>query len=182
MVITSAYFINFRWHEFLGFCGSNHVIRIRKSMFVWMLNVSVYFINCCWGEFQGFCGNNHLWHLWANYHIDASCVMTSSKPGNFGFTSIYLIIFLWHEFLVLGGTNHIIYEPIITWMLISYWRLQNRDISLCLNVNCLCLIHELLLTWNSKQQIWSNHIWAYNEVDSYFAMTSSKQGSLIASI
>ena len=83
-----------------------------------------------------FCGNNHLWHLRANYHVDASCAVTSSKPGNFGFTSIYLIIFLGHEFLGFGGTNHIIYEPIITWMLISYLRLQNRDISLCLNVNC----------------------------------------------
>ena len=41
-----------------------------------------------------FCGNNHLWHLRANYHVDASCAMTSSKPGNFCFTSIYLIIFL----------------------------------------------------------------------------------------
>ena len=94
MVIASAYFINFRWLEFPGFLWTNRVIRIRKSIFVWILNVSVYFINCWWCEFQGFCRNNDLWHLWANYHIDASCVMTSSKPGNFGFTSIYLIIFL----------------------------------------------------------------------------------------
>ena len=55
---------------------------------------------------KGFCGNNL---LWAYYHVAASCVMTSSKQGNFGLTSIHLINFRWHEFLGFGGTNYIIY-------------------------------------------------------------------------
>ena len=55
------------------FLLNNHVIKIRKFMFVWMLNASVYFINCCWREFQGFCRKNH---LWAFDHVDSFCVMT----------------------------------------------------------------------------------------------------------
>ena len=34
--------------------------------------------------------------------------------------SVYLINFCWHEFLGCRGTNHTIYELIITWMLIEY--------------------------------------------------------------
>ena len=35
-------------------------------------------------------------------------------------------------------------------MLVAYWRLQNRDIFVCLNIDCLFLFYKLLLTWNSK--------------------------------
>ena len=106
-------------------------------------------MNCCWREFQGFCGNNL---LWAYNHVNASCMITSSEQGNFCFTSIYLINFRKQEFLDFCGTNHVIYDPKITWMLIAYWPLQNRDIlnRLFFNVDCLCLCHELLLIWNSK--------------------------------
>ena len=46
--------------------------------------------------------------------------------------------------------NHVISEPIITEMLIAYWRFQNRYISICLNVYGLCLCLKMLLTRNSK--------------------------------
>ena len=59
-----------------------------------------------------------------------------------------LINFRWHEFLDFCGNNHVIYEPIIPWMLIAHWHLQIRDISL--NVGCLYLSHKLFLTWNSN--------------------------------
>ena len=59
-----------------------------------------------------------------------------------------LINFRWHEFLDFCGNNHVIYEPIIPWMLIAHWRLQIRDISL--NVRYLYLSHKLFLTWNSN--------------------------------
>ena len=64
--------------------------------------------------------------------------------------SVSLINFCWLVFLGFCRTTHDIYEPIITRMLIAYWHLQNRDISLFLNIDCLFLFHKLLLTWNSK--------------------------------
>ena len=81
--------------------------------------------------------------------------------------SVYLINFHWHEFLSFCRTNYVIDELItVTWMLIAYWRLQNRDISLRLNVHCLCLFHKLLLTW-IKSFCGSNHVWPYSEFEAY---------------
>ena len=81
--------------------------------------------------------------------------------------SVYLINFHWHEFLSFCRTNYVIDELItVTWMLIAYWRLQNRDISLCLNVHCLCLFHKLLLTW-IKSFCGSNHVRPYSEFEAY---------------
>ena len=57
--------------------------------------------------------------------------------------SVYLINFYLLEFLGFCRTNHVIYEPVITRILIVYW-------GLCLNVDCLYLFHKLLQTWNSK--------------------------------
>ena len=124
-------------------------IGIRTFFFVWILNVSVYLIHCCWHEFQDFCGNKH--------HVDASCVDDVIKTRKFLFiwmliASVYLINFCWPEFLCFFGTNHVIYKPTIMRMLIVYWCLQNRDSSLCLNIDCLCSFHKLPQTWNSN--IW----------------------------
>ena len=64
--------------------------------------------------------------------------------------SVSLTNFCWLVFLGFYKTTHDIYEPIITRMLIAYWHLQNRDISLFLNIDCLFLFHKLLLKWTSK--------------------------------
>ena len=109
-----------------------------KKIFVWML---IALINCCWHWFKGFCGNNH---IWAYNHVDVSCVMTSSKQENLGYLNgdclclFNKLSLTWISNFC--GANHVIYEPTVTWMLTAYWHLQNRDISLCLNVDCLCFI------------------------------------------
>ena len=126
------------------------VIRTRKYVFFWMLNASVYLINSCWHEFQGFCGNNH---LWAYNHVDW-CVLHDEFKELFMYMNgdclYYLfdkLFFIWISRLL---RNHFISEPIITEMLIAYWRFQNRDISICLNVYGLYLCLKMLLTRNSK--------------------------------
>ena len=108
-----------------------------------------YLIDCCWHEFQGFCGNKHLQPM--------QCLLCDGiiKTRIFLFiwmltASVSLIKFCWLEFLWFCRTTHDIYEPIITRMLIAYWHLQNRDISLFVNIACLFLFHELLLKWTSK--------------------------------
>ena len=102
-----------------------------------------YLIGCCWHEFQGFCGNKHLEPIMppAGYII---------KTRKFLFiwiliASVSLINFCWLICLGFCRTTHDIYEPIITRRLIAYWHLQNRDISLFLNIDCLFLFHKLLL-------------------------------------
>ena len=98
-----------------------------------------YLIGCCWDEFQVFCGNKHLepimppswWH-----HKNKEILFISMLIA-----SVSLINFCWLVFLEFCRTTHDIYEPIITRMLIAYWHLQNRDISLLLNIDCLFLFH-----------------------------------------
>ena len=107
-------------------------------------------------------------------------------------TSVYLINFRWHEFLGFCGTNHAIYEPKIKRMLITYWRLQNRAISLCLNVDCLCLFHKLLLSkkmilklkveiltlgsnWTKNQEHWAPIGEGCAEVSTDLGCTSSNE-------
>ena len=71
----------------------------------------------------------------------------------------------------------IIYEPIITWILIAYWRLQKRDMSLCLNVDWFCLF--LNCFWHEIQSFCgSKHIWSYNEADAYCVMAALNWWSL----
>ena len=107
-----------------------------------------YLIGCCWHEFQGFCGNKHLEPImpppwWHRQNKDIFFIWML-------IASVSLINFCWLVFLGFYRTTHDIYEPIITRMLIAYWHLQNRDISLFLNIDCLFLFHKLLLKWTSK--------------------------------
>ena len=63
-------------------------------------------------------------------------------------------------------------------MLIAYWRLQNSDISLCLNVDCFCLIHKLLLT-KFKSFCGRSHLWAYDHADVHCILAPSKMGKFL---
>ena len=73
-------------------------------------------------------------------------------------------------FLGFIKTNLVIYESLITQMLAAYWGLQNR-VFLCFWI----LIASISLCWHEIQRFCgSNHLWAYNEVDAYCVMTSSK--------
>ena len=150
------------------------VIRIRKFLFVWMMNASAYLIKCNWHEFQGFCGNNN---LWVYDHVDASCVITSLKQGNFCFMvidSVYLIkeipwldkpSFTWISRFFLNQQCHL-------------WTYDHLDVYCGLKFSeyghfaffSYFSFHKLLLTWNSKFSV-RNHKWAYNEVDAYCVMT-----------
>ena len=148
----------------------NYGIGIRTFFFVWILNASVYLIDCCWHEFQDFCGNKH--------HVEASCMDDVIKTRKFLFiwmliASVYLINFCWPEFLCFFGTN------------MSSISLQSCGCLLCIDVFRIGIV---LFVWiliasvhyiNCRKheiQIFdeSNTIWAYNEVDAYCVMTSSK--------
>ena len=127
----------------------DYVIRIRTFFFVWILNASVSLIDCCWYEFKVF--------VETSIYKSIIMLMGSNviKTRKFWFiwmliASVYLINFCSLEFLGFCATNHAIYESITMRMLIAYWRLQNKDISLCLNVDCLYLFYKLLQTWFAK--------------------------------
>ena len=64
--------------QWLCWCLLRDAIKIKKVLFVGMLNIAVYLINCCWHESQGFCGSIYLWA----YHVHAHCVITSSEQKN----------------------------------------------------------------------------------------------------
>ena len=127
--IVSSVLKNCCWHEFQGFCGSNHLwaynpcwflLRddvIRRKIFVWMLNVFVYLINFCWQELLSFCGITWMLIAYDIFRI-----------------GIFLFV----------------------WMLIASIYFIN------------CCLHEI------QRFCESNHIWAYNEVDAYCKMASSK--------
>ena len=59
-------------------------------------------------------------------------------------------------------------------MLAAYWGLQNRVFFFFW-----ISIASINLCWHGIQTFCgSNHLWAYNEVDAYYVMTSSKSGRL----
>ena len=73
-------------------------------------------------------------------------------------------------FLGFCKTNLVIYEPVITQMLAAYWGLQNRAFLFFWILNA-----SINLCWHEIQSFCgSNHLLAYNEVDAYCVMTSSK--------
>ena len=91
-----------------------------------MLNASVYLINCCWHEFQVFCGSNH---LWAYHHVDSSCVMTSLNNIFFWLNANF---FCFSDNLLL---EPIMYETIIIFMSVMWWRYQKETISVFLTLS-----------------------------------------------
>ena len=118
--------------NFKFFCGSNHlwaynqfdafcVMTSRKFLFVWMLNAYVYFRNCCWHKLQPSVSLQSCW--WLSSSI---CWWISSSSGmNFK-------VFV----------EAAITELIIMLIPLAWWRYQNKEIFVYLNVDCLCLFGE----------------------------------------
>ena len=81
--------------------------------------------------------------------------MTSSKQGHFCLFECWLPLFIWQTFVDLNF--YVFSKPTMSSIslqscgcLLRINVFQNRDISLCLNIDCLCLFHKLSQTWNSK--------------------------------
>ena len=110
----------------------NDVVRIRKFLFVWMLNASVYLRNCCWHEFQGLCGSNH---LRAYNHVDDS---HHQFVDEFHHHQAWISRFLWKQpSLSLLSCWYLLRDDVIKirkflfiWMLIASVYLVNRNFKL----------------------------------------------------
>ena len=69
-----------------------------------------------------------------------------------------------------------IYEPIIMFMRPAWWRHQNKEIFVYLNVDCLCLFDKILLTliygFLRNQPC---YLWAYNNAHVISVLTFSEE-------
>ena len=98
------------------------------------------YLNCCWCEFESFCGRNH---LWAHNQVDVYCVLASSKHWNFCLLLLILKTAVDKNFQSFCVKT--ICKPIITLVLVGWWRHQNKKVSVCFKF--FLLLDKPLMTW-----------------------------------
>ena len=148
--------------SFTTIYGINYIIGRQKN-FAKLVAIN----NWCWDELLQSCSGSGLIVLMfiANYSTPWKYNVTKTRTFLFIWmliASVSLIKFFWLEFPGFGGTNHDIYEHIITHMLIEYCAVFKIGIFLFVWMLIVsfyfinCCLHELQSFYGS------NHIWAYN--------------------
>ena len=160
VLVVSSVLKSCCWNEFQAFCENNYLWAVIMLIpFAWWHHqnkkICIYLNAGCFCLFYKLLLTwisrfwwNQPWHLWSYNHVDAYCVLTSSEQGYFPLFECWLPMFIsWTvaDMKLKVFVEASIYEPTMRLILIPQWHHQNREVCVCLNVDCLyllCCWHE----------------------------------------
>ena len=151
--LVSSVMENCCWHEFQGFCANNHLYESiimlmpiawwhhqNKEIFVYLNGDSLCLFEKLLLTWISRFLQNQLCHLWAYNHVGAYCILMSSEQEYFSLFECWLPLF--HKMLQIWNSKFVeaaIYESAMRLVLTASWCHWNKEVCLCLNIDCFSL-------------------------------------------